>query len=76
MKAANIWAHLTGMRFLANGILPNFDTEADVQAQELYLEYTESFSRGTGPAFGAGALKFSACSAQSMRIKPNSPLVQ
>lgn len=47
MKAANIWARLTGMKFLANASLPNFDTEKDVQAQEIYLRYKESLERNT-----------------------------
>ena len=68
MKAANIWARLTGMRFLANASLPNFDTEKDVQAQELYLEHKESLERNTSReelARGLGQLPF-VCSTSGM----------
>ena len=35
-KAANVFGRLTGMTYLANGVIPSLDSESDIEQMELY----------------------------------------
>ena len=52
LKAANVFGRLTGMDFLANGVIPTLDSESDIEQMEVYAALLDMVPRKTNSPTG------------------------
>ena len=52
LKAANVYGRLTGMDFLANGVIPTIDSESDLEQMEVYATLLDMVPRSTNSPTG------------------------
>ena len=52
LKVANVFGRLTGMDFLANGVIPTVDSESDIEQMEMYATLLDMVPRKTNSPTG------------------------